>query len=63
MNHNLDDIELPKDSIGEQLEVISKNYFQPLFDVKKFILKEEIIDNGIDYRIEIKKMERSLALV
>ncbi|PQJ79557.1 DUF4365 domain-containing protein [Polaribacter porphyrae] len=60
MNHNLDDIELPKDSRGEQLETISKNYFQPLFNVKKFILKEEIIDNGIDYRIEIKKNGKKL---
>lgn len=54
MDHNLNKIKLPKDSRGEQLETISKNHFCPLFDVEKFILKGEPIDNGIDFRIELK---------
>ena len=55
MKHNIDELSLPKDSRNNQLEVISKNYFRPLFDVGKFVVKEEVIDNGIDFRFEIKK--------
>jgi hypothetical protein len=54
MKHDINQIKLPKDSRNEQLETISKNCFRPLFDVDKFILKEETIDNGIDFRIELK---------
>jgi hypothetical protein len=54
MNHDLDKMPLPKSSRNQELEVISKRIFEPLFDVERFILKSEIIDNGIDYRCEIK---------
>lgn len=55
MKHDIDDLNLPQDSRNSQLEIISKNYFRPLFDVTKFVVKEEVIDNGIDFRFEIKK--------
>ena len=54
MNHDLDKMSLPKSSRNQELEVISKRVFEPLFDVERFILKSEPIDNGIDYRCEIK---------
>lgn len=54
MNHDLDKMSLPKSSRNQELEVISKKVFEQLFDVERFILKSEIIDNGIDYRCEIK---------
>ncbi len=54
MNHDLDKMSLPKSSRNQELEVISKRVFEQLFDVERFILKSEIIDNGIDYRCEIK---------
>lgn len=53
MEHNLDKMSLPKRSKNQNLEVISKRIFEPLFDVEKFILKTESIDNGVDYRCEI----------
>ena len=55
MKHNFKDLRLPKDSRNEQLETISENHFRPLFDVDRFILKSEVIDNGIDFRIELKQ--------
>lgn len=55
MKHDINDLNLPQDSRNSQLEIISKNYFRPLFDVTKFVAKEEVIDNGIDFRFEIKK--------
>jgi hypothetical protein len=55
MKHNIKNIKLPKDSRNEQLEVISNNYFCPLFDETRFILKPEYIDNGVDFRIELKE--------
>lgn len=54
MKHNINEIKLPKDSRNEQLETISKNKFRLFFDEKNFILKEEPIDNGVDFRIELK---------
>lgn len=54
MNHDLDKISLPQGSRNQELETLSKRVFEPLFDVELFILKDEIIDNGIDYRCEIK---------
>lgn len=54
MNHDLDKIPLPESSRNQELEVISKRIFEPLFDVERFILKPETTDNGIDYRCEIK---------
>ncbi|MBP4142066.1 DUF4365 domain-containing protein [Flavobacterium sp. P4023] len=53
MEHNLNKMSLPKRSKNQNLEVISKRIFEPLFDVEKFILKPENIDNGVDYRCEI----------
>ena len=55
MEHNIDKIDLPKNSRNQELEALSKKAFEPLFDVERFILKSETIDNGIDYRCEIKK--------
>lgn len=55
MKHNIDKLNLPKDSRNIQLEILSKNYFRSLFDVEKFVVKEEAIDNGVDFRFEIKK--------
>jgi hypothetical protein len=55
MKHSLKNIHLPKDSRNEQLETISNNHFCPLFDETKFILKPEYIDNGVDFRIELKE--------
>lgn len=54
MNHDLDKILLPQGSRNQDLETLSKRVFEPLFDVERFILKDESIDNGIDYRCEIK---------
>ena len=55
MKHDFKKLHFPKDSRNEQLEIISENYFHPLFDVERFILKSETIDNGIDFRIELKQ--------
>jgi hypothetical protein len=60
VKHKISDIKLPKDSRNSQLEEISKNHFRPLFDVERFILKEEFIDNGIDFRCEIKDDQKIL---
>jgi hypothetical protein len=54
MDHDLDKMSLPQSSRNQELEVISKRVFEPLFDVERFILKSETTDNGIDYRCEIK---------
>lgn len=54
MRHDINNIDLPKDSRNNHLEVISKNYFRPLFDPERFVVKEETIDNGVDFRFEIK---------
>lgn len=54
MRHDLNNMDLPKDSRNSHLEVISKNYFRPLFDPERFVVKEETIDNGVDFRFEIK---------
>ncbi|MDT0648145.1 DUF4365 domain-containing protein [Zunongwangia sp. F260] len=48
-------MQLPKDSRNEQLEAISLTKLSPLFPEDQFILKREIIDNGVDIRAEIKK--------
>lgn len=45
---------LPKGSRNQDLETLSKRVFEPLFDTERFALKTEYIDNGIDYRCEIK---------
>lgn len=55
MKHNLQKSQFPKDSRNEQLEFISNKHFCPLFDERKFILKPELIDNGIDFKIELKE--------
>ncbi|MBF8963007.1 DUF4365 domain-containing protein [Pontibacter sp. FD36] len=50
---DIDDIHLPKSSSNEEQETVSRKKFESLFDEKRFILKGEVIDNGIDYRCEI----------
>lgn len=50
----IDEIFLPKSSKNEELEDLSRKKIAPLFDEERFILKGEIIDNGIDMRNEIK---------
>lgn len=54
MKHDISDLNLPGDSRNKQLEIISKDNFRPLFDTQRFVVKEEVIDNGIDFRFEIK---------
>lgn len=54
MKHEIHNLNLPKDSRNQQLESISKDHFRPLFDADRFVLKEEFIDNGVDFRIELK---------
>lgn len=54
MRHDVNNMDLPKDSRNNQLEVISKNNFRPLFDPERFVVKDETIDNGVDLRFEIK---------
>lgn len=51
---DIDNIRLPKSSSNEEQEMLSRKKFESLFDEKRFILKGEVIDNGIDYRCEIK---------
>lgn len=60
MNHDLNKISLPITSRNHELETISKRVFEPLFDVERFILKGELIDNGVDYRCEIKNATSAL---
>ena len=51
-----DDMNLPFANSNEELETISNNLFKPLFDVKKFEIRDEIYrDKGIDLHIEIKR--------
>ncbi|MBN8643442.1 MAG: DUF4365 domain-containing protein [Flavobacteriales bacterium] len=55
-NYSLDNINLPKVNLNEDLETISNNIFRPLFDVNKFEIRSETVrDKGIDFHIEIKK--------
>src|SRR5690554_964867 len=53
MEDDINKIHLPKSSRNSELETISRVSFLPLFSPEKFILKPEILDNGIDFRIEI----------
>ncbi|WP_187270234.1 DUF4365 domain-containing protein [Pontibacter qinzhouensis] len=57
---DFDNIRLPKSSTNEEQETLSRKKFESLFDEKRFILKGEVIDNGIDYRCEIKYDSRKL---
>ncbi|WP_158963717.1 DUF4365 domain-containing protein [Myroides fluvii] len=54
MEHDINNRNLPNDSRNIQLEIKSKNYFRLLFDPHRFVVKEETIDNGIDFRLELK---------
>ncbi|MCR9226626.1 MAG: DUF4365 domain-containing protein [Flavobacteriaceae bacterium] len=56
MEHDPEHIFLPKSSPQQELETISKKAFERLFDETRFVLKSEVIDNGIDYRCELKKV-------
>lgn len=52
----LDEMDLPLANPNEELENISQNLFNPLFDVTLFELRPESVrDKGIDVNIEIKK--------
>lgn len=52
----LDEMNLPWASSNETLEIISNNYFRPLFNTENFLIRPEAErDKGIDHHIEIKK--------
>ncbi|SDX34240.1 hypothetical protein [Aequorivita viscosa] len=53
MEDDLNKIQLSKSSRNSELETISRVRFLPLFSPEMFVLKTEIVDNGIDFRIEI----------
>ncbi|ADY51156.1 hypothetical protein Pedsa_0577 [Pseudopedobacter saltans DSM 12145] len=53
----LDEMDLPWASSNETLEIISNNYFRPLFNPDNFLIRPEAErDKGIDHHIEIKKV-------
>jgi len=54
MEKDIRKTQLPKDSSAENIEALSIKKFVALFDEERFILKPEIIDNGVDYRAEVK---------
>ena len=56
------EIPLPESSSNEELEAKSRKKFEALFDEQRFILKPEIIDNGVDYRIELKLKNKKLVI-
>lgn len=57
----LDEMDLPWASSNETLEIISNNYFRPLFNPDNFLIRPEAErDKGIDHHIEIKKGNKYL---
>lgn len=54
MEKDIRKTQLPQDSSAENIEALSRKKFEALFDEERFILKPEIIDNGVDYRAEVK---------
>ena len=57
----LDEMNLPLASSSETLEIISNNYFRPLFNPDYFLVRPEAErDKGIDHHIEIKKGNKYL---
>jgi hypothetical protein len=54
----LDEMDLPLANKMEELETISRNMFDPLFDPAYFELQSETKDKGVDYTIEIKHNQR-----
>ena len=57
----LDEMDLPWASSNETLEIISNNYFRPLFNPDNFLIRPEAErDKGIDHHIEIKKSNKYL---
>eukprot|EP00388_Colpodella_angusta_P000643 GDKJ01002255.1.p1 GENE.GDKJ01002255.1~~GDKJ01002255.1.p1 ORF type:complete len:688 (-),score=67.67 GDKJ01002255.1:143-2206(-) len=57
----LDEMNLPWASSNETLEIISNNYFRPLFKPDFFLIRPEAErDKGIDHHIEIKKGNKYL---
>ncbi|WP_162419566.1 DUF4365 domain-containing protein [Cyclobacterium roseum] len=57
----LDEMNLPWASSNETLEIISTNYFLPLFNPDFFLIRPEAErDKGIDHHIEIKKGNKYL---
>ncbi|GBF21146.1 hypothetical protein C21_03329 [Arenibacter sp. NBRC 103722] len=55
MTDFLDGMKLPQGNEQEELEQLSKDKLRPLFDLRKFQIREEIYrDKGIDLDIELK---------
>ena len=57
---DINNIFLPSGSENEEVESISRKRFIQLFDAARFIIKDESIDNGIDFRSEIVKESHKL---
>jgi hypothetical protein len=57
----LDEMNLPWASSKETLEIISNNYFRPLFNPDHFLIRPEAErDKGIDHHVELKKDNKYL---
>ncbi|MDP1814569.1 MAG: DUF4365 domain-containing protein [Leadbetterella sp.] len=57
----LNEMNLPWACSNETLEIISNNYFRPLFNPDNFLIRPEAErDKGIDHHIEIKKSNKYL---
>jgi hypothetical protein len=55
----LNEMQLPQVNPNEELETISSNFFRHLFDITNFeIRSQEFRDKGIDFQIEIKKLQK-----
>lgn len=54
-----DDMDLPKSNPNEELETLSRRYFELLFPAESFELRSEAKDKGIDYSIELKHKGRN----
>ena len=55
MSEPLDSMKLPKRSIQEELEQLSRDKLRPLFSQELFLIREETVrDKGIDLSIELK---------
>jgi hypothetical protein len=53
---DIDDMDLPKANVNEELETLSENYLLPLFEPSKFELcTKDKRDKGIDFTYEIKR--------
>jgi len=60
---DFDDMDLPKANIYEELETLSEQYLQPLFEPSRFELcTRDRRDKGIDLTYEIKRNEKHLGI-